>query len=581
MENCGRMSAQEKNAYWLPAAIVGIASVLFLVFVYGYPRLFPLIEASHPDHFEKNVANALDSGNIRKALKIAHHATLIRRDDPMAYTVYGKVLLESGDTDAALRQLAKAIGGPLEHWPLGQLRERSYFAPARLTLGTYYLEQGKSIDAIENFELARAHVAPKDFEYGDFDKTQYQAYSALGLWGRALEFGTPSDQELDYLDNRDLVRIARVFEGERNWKLATRIAGRLLRREGQDAEAYYFMGRAALALEEYEASLVYLEKAVLNGHAHAAFFLGMALEKAGKPARALQAFLRTPSGDLYRAFALANAFTLLEKFPEIQQNRATPTRPELLGQLDREIAEMLSLPRPTQYDKYRRLTPLAVTASSENFEAGGRFPILVLWEDGRAPSSGPTPLSLAIPDSDGSLLVLKRDNNIVQLQWVGNLVNWESVERLPEGAGPIPGWIDTAHDWFGLRTEHAPRIQKDDAGNSFLGIRKLTWFYSLPVRVRDGVGYLLAGRVKDPNNKANLSWQSLDNNENVLFESHLSEQTGSGVWVWQAGYMRSRLHWGSLRVSLDFTHNSETVAFDDVMLVEINEPDPTLLDGEI
>lgn len=569
------MNTQDKHTYGLPIVLVGIAASFFLLFVYGYPRLFLLIEPSHLNHFEKNVADALAEGNVSKALKIARRATVRRVSDPMAYTVYGRVLVGSGNEDEAIEQLNNAVSIQTHPAPVyGVTRKPFYFAPARLTLGKYYLERDNPIDAVWNFELARAYAALADIEYRDFQAALYQAYAEQGLWARALEFGEPSDRELDHLDGRDLVRIARVCEGKRAWKLVARLAEQLLTRDAFSAEARYFLGRIDLAHEEYESSLVHLEEALSKGHSHSAFHLGMALEKAGKPARAIQAFLRTPSGNVYRPFALAYALSLLTKVPEAQSNLATVTKQDLLDQLDQEIAEMRLLQRPIQYDNYRRLTPLAFLTSKAYFLSGGRFPILILWEDGQAPADDPTTLKLSNPDTEGTLLVLKRSNTLLQLQWVENLVNWESVERLPKGVGAIPGWIDTARDWFELRADHVARIQEDDAGNSYLSFTKLTWFYSVPIKVQDDVGYLLAGRLKGPGNMGGLRWQSLDEEQHVLSEQRISNQNGSGVWTRQAGYMRSQRDWDSLRVHLEVTRNARTLAFDDVMLVEINEPDP-------
>jgi len=563
-----------KPSYGPPVVFVGIATALFLLFVCVCLRL----QTSDPDYFEKNVANAIAEGNVRKAVKIARYATQVHERDPMAYTVYGRVLLECGDVDKALEQLAKAVGVRREHRPPYQeTRKPYYFAPARLTLGKYYIEQQNLLDAVENFELARAYAVPADIKYGDFHEPLYQAYAGQGLWARALEFREPSDQELDDLDSRDIVLIARVCEGEQNWKLANRLAERLLTRNAFTAEAHYMLGRVDLAREHYEASLVHLEQAVLDGHAHSAFFLGTALEKNGQPARAIQAFLRTPSGDLYRPFALAKAFTLLADLPEDEQTFATVTRQELIDQLDLELARMRMLQQPVQYDKNRRLTPVAVMTSEVHFASGGRFPILILWEDGQAPGTDLTPISFSSPGVQDSLLLLKRTNIVLQLQWVENLVNWDSVERLQTGASAVPGWIDTARDWFGLRPDHAARIQKDDTGNSFLGITKLTWFYSVPIRVRHGAGYLLAGLLKDPQSKGGIRWQSLDEQERVLFEDDIFDQERSDEWTWRAGYIRSQLHWDAIRVQLNVLRHPRTVAFDDVMLVEINEPDPTFL----
>jgi O-antigen ligase/tetratricopeptide (TPR) repeat protein len=563
-----------ESSYGPPTMLVGIAAALFLLFMYGSIRL----ETSNPYHFESNVAHAMAEGNIRKALNIARHATEVDRPSPMAYTVYGRVLLESGNANEALEQLTKAVGVRTEPPTYRETRKPYYFTPARLTLGKYCLEQDKLLDALVNFELARAYAVPADAEYGEFHAALYRAYSRQGLWARALEFGEPSDPELGDLDSRDIVLLARVCEGEQNWKLVNRFAERLLTREGLTAEAHYLLGRVDLAQERYEASLAHLEHAALSGHANAEFFYGTALEKNGQPARAIQAFLRTPSGDLYRPFALAKALMLLENLQENDRTLTTATKQELLGQLDDEFARMRLLKPPAQYDKDCRFRPVAVMASEAHFVSGGRFPILILWEDGQAPPADPARISFSSSGADDSLLLLRSANSVLQLQWVENLVNWESVERLPTGAGAIPGWIDTARDWFGLRSDNAARIEKAGDDNSFLRIARPTWCYSVPVRVRAGAGYLLAGRYKGPQGKGCLGWQSLDKEERVLFEENLLGQESSDTWTSHAGYMRSQPDWDTTRVQLDVLPHAGSVAFDNVMLVEIREPDPACSD---
>ena len=74
--------------------------------------------------------------------------------------------------------------------------------------------------------------------------------------------------------------------------------------------------------------------------------------------------------------------------------------------------------------------------------------------------------------------------------------------------------------------------------------------------------------------------QTLNEEEDVLSEIRIFEKSKPDEWTWRAGYMRSQLHWDSLRVHLEATPDVETVAFDDVMLVEINEPDSTFVDAE-
>lgn len=578
----GVNTKSERTGYLFPAIGVGVSAAFLLLFVYGYPRLFPLIEVSAPENFERAVANAIAAGNIPKAIKIARRATEVDRFDPegyhirpdaMVFTVYGRVLLAAGKQDEALAELHKAVNLRRRNVnPYDETRKPFYFASARLTLGKYLLEQGQIVDAAENFELARPYASLDDPEYGDYRAALYQTYAKLGLWARALESGEPSDEELDALDAPSLVRLAHVCEGARNWPLASRVAEHLAAHDDLAAEAYYLNGRVALAQGQYEASAQHLEQAVANGRTDAAFFLGVALEKNGMPARATQAFLRAPSGDIYRPFALAKARKLLASLPENERASLGVTEQELLDGLDTEISRLRELRRPVQHDKYVRFVPVAFQPSEVYMKAGGRFPVLILWEDRRASANDPARITILDSDVDDNLLLLRGTDGLLQLQWVENLVNWQSIERLEPGSGAIPGWIDTARDWFELRPDHVAQIEKDDAGDSFLSITRLTWYFSVPVPVKDVDGYLLLGRVKGKPGKGSIGWQALDAEERVANEDNVKSPECSDAWTWQAAYARSQFQWEAIRVLLNVAPQAGTISFDDVTLMGVKEP---------
>ncbi len=93
---------------------------------------------------------------------------------------------------------------------MGNIRETQrfyYFAPARLSLGEYYLNGGQLAEAIANFELARAYANVASDEYEPYHSSLYLAYSSMGLWSRALEFGEPSDNALELLNGTQLFNL--------------------------------------------------------------------------------------------------------------------------------------------------------------------------------------------------------------------------------------------------------------------------------------------------------------------------------------------------------------------------------------
>jgi len=569
---------RDKFGVGLFLSIVAVAVALFLLFVYGYPRLFPRLEAAHVSHYEANVAAAVAEGNLGDALKMARRAARVRRFDPMAYTVYGRTLLASGDEENALKQLDAAVGLEEVLSPAGELeatRKPFYFAPARLTLGKHALDQGDPHAAVAQFELARAYADLTGPGYASFQPDLFRAYAQLRLWARALKFGEPPDADLDRLDGSALLQLARVAEGARNWPLAERVAGRLLARNEAAVKAHYLSGRAALAREQYAEAAARLERAVAGGHPSAAYFLGNALEKLGKSAEALQAYPRVASGDVHRPFALARALALLAQLPEAERATAAAAKQGMTDELDREIAALRLLKAPAAHEPYRRMKPVAVAVSQAHFDSGGRFPVLILWEAENAVAAVPSELALSVAGDGDESLLLRKGNGVLQLQWVENRVNWVAVDRLQTGAGAVPGWVDSARDWFGLRSGYATQLQKDGAGNSCLNVVKPTWLFSVPVHARDGVGYLVASRVADPWGKASLTWQAMNKAELVLSEGEVLAREGEDGWTWNGAYVRSQLDWDAVRLQLSVMPRAGAVAFDDVMLVEIREPGET------
>ncbi len=567
------MTAQTHPFLLLRFVLVGCATAMFLLFVYGYPQLFPSIESAHPDAFERSVADAMADGQMGSALKIARRATRIHPYDPMAYTVYGRALLEAGDEAQALAELTKAVWVRREPPPSNlETRIPYYFAPARLTLGKHYFERDFPREAIRNFELARAYATPSDPAYRDFHDALYHAYAAQGLWARALEFGEPSDAELDALDIADIARIARISEGAGNWPRCARLAERLLKAESFAAEAHYLLGRALLAQHNDQDSLPHLEAAASSAHPHAAFFLGTALELNEQSPQAIDAYLRSQPGDPYRPFALAKAIALMQQAPNLEQPQGQAKLAQILEQLDDEIerARLLSI----AYSGHGRYTPLTAEVSRTYFDSGGRFPIVVQWNDTQSPNKDNSVVSVSSPGTQSQLEFLRKGGKILQLQWSENLVNWDAVETLPPGAAAIPGWIDTARDWFSLRRDYAAEISRNNDGNSLVRFIKPTWLYSVPARIQDGTGYLIAGEVQRGQGQPAFTWQFLDAKEQILFEENIDEQQPSNEWKWQSSYVRPRILTDAVRVQLNAPHNPETVSLNNVMLVKIEEPGP-------
>lgn len=564
----------EAESKWTPFTICGVTSALFLLVVFGYLRLFPLIEAAHSDHFAKNVDYVQSQGDIDRALKIARRATFVRPDDPLAYTVYGRVLLATGDSTEGLAQLYKAINVRRE-LVLGayqETRKYYYYAPARLTLGKYFLDQGNLPEAIAQFELARAYANVSSDEYASYFDSMFRAYSSLGLWARALEFSEPSIVDLEALDASELVQIAHVCIRNGNWEYAERVTRSLLARHEHVTEAHFLLGLTTLKQGPYEASIANFNEAVSGGHVNAAYFLGIAMEQSGQIRAAIEMFVNTMSESVYRPFALGKAYVLLEDLPESEQNSFSLARQEILDLLDAEIAQLLTLNPPINADKYKENPILAARFPDERVGSGDKFPILILWDDSQNPESAQPPEALSISDKDGSTFLLRRGGHVLALQWVDNLINWSVVQSLPVGTDVIPGWIDSARDWFGLRQELAARIAQTDAGEPILNIIKSAWYYSVPVATRDDVTYLLAARYRETQARASLGWQFISDSEHVVSENNVFDPVGSYGTASPVAYTSSTELADFVRLQIVTWPGAGTVSFENVVLAAIEEP---------
>ncbi len=482
-----------KPSYRGPMVLVGSGAALFLSFVYAATWL----ETSDPGRFEQNYANAVQEGNMQKAFEIAQRAPLVNPFDPMAHTIYGRALLERGDEVGALDSLNQAV--MLRKDSSARRRETRrpyYFAPARLTLGKYYLEHGRPLEALRSFELARAYDVPADEKYEQFHAALYQAYAQQGLWARALEFGEPSETELDGMGGEALAAVARVCEGSRDWTLAHEVAERLAKLPGFEVEAQYILGRTFLAQNLYEESLVHLQQAASSGRVQAAYYLGAAYERAGQLDQAIQAYVSSRTDDPYRLFALAKALALVSAASGNDRRGATATPEELRHELGAELARMQALPQPSGRDGQHRLTPLSFAVSDTYRASGGRFPVVVRWRDEQVRDAPLTCTSLPSSGKEEPILLLRTGDNVLQLQWVENQVYWQGVERLRLGDGPVPGWTDTARDWFGARSDYAVRIEHGEDGDPFLTLVKATWLNSVPVEIHDGGGLSTRGPLQ-------------------------------------------------------------------------------------
>lgn len=565
---------RDRSLFLLTAALTAAASVCFVVFVYVYPAVFPLLEGAHPDNFEEGVNRAVAKGHLGNAARIARYAIEQSPLDPMVYTAYAQVLFEDGKPEEAAEQLREAVS--LEHspeHPQQVSREAFYFTPARLLLGEYFYGQGNLVKAATQFELARAGDDLQVDEYASSHPMLYETYADLGLWARALEYGQPAETELDETGAAGLLRIALIALGRSDWGLAEEAGSRLLNEATAESNARYVLGRARMALKDYEAAERHLRRASESHVPHAAFFLGLLFEKTGDPENAIVAYQQVTPADVYYPFAAAKAIALWRTLPEGRREALEPDIRRVQARIESTIAGLQEAPVPTTYAEYQRFKPLTVLPDRLHLQAGGSFPVLILWEDTRPRASTPQVFDTDTAADSGLRLSVRHGDFVLQLQWVENLVYWEGIEHLPPGTTGPPGWIDTARDWFRLRDYSVATVEQGSYG-SYLAISGLTWFYSTPVPVGSTDGFALLGSIKSEPNMAGLGWQALDAGEAVLAEDSMTAVGPSGAWAWQAAYVPAQLHWHALRVTLDVARDAVAPRFDQIMLLPIVEPGP-------
>jgi len=313
---------------------------------------------------------------------------------------------------------------------------------------------------------------------------------------------------------------------------------------------------------------------VAMGHPDAPFFLGLALEQAGNKMASMRAFLKTKPESLFRPFALAKVL--------IFGDEPGHTRQALLEELDREIARPRRFQRPRRYNRYQRFWPIAVDFAPACFESCGAFPILILWED-REPTAGKVPETLFLQLEENGVCTLKLGKHILQLQWTTNKLTFSGFEALTVGETELPGWRKTPYLWPEPPGKRVAAIASEESGNRFLTITNTVpeshaMLITAPVRVEQRAVYMLAGRVKATDTMAWFVWTALDKQEREAFHGTLKQSPGPD-WTWLSAQFRAQANWDSLTVHLGVYKDSGTLAYDDVMLLEVREP-ALLLDSE-
>jgi len=561
-----------RRRHWSGASI-GLAiaaAALYVLFVLGYPRIFPAVEQAHPANYKDNVAAAMASGDVKKAVKIVRQAAEVFPNDPAAFTLWGELLLHENDTDTAVTQFHRAVSITRTPAPEYRLTDRpNYYAPARLALGKLAADAGRPWDALGEFELARPYADLTSPEFKSYQGLLFSAYAQSCQWSRALEFADMSATDLSSFREDDLLALCTVAEGRQQWETLLRIAAELAARNPDAPACAYLAGRARFSSGEYKQAATDLEKAISHGHPDAPFFLGLTLEKMGKGAAALQPFLQTGMESLFRPFALARALMAQGDLPGEQ-------RKLLFDELDREMARPREIQAPSVYDTHQRFHLIAVDWQEPRPGAGGPSPIVCLWQERQTAVSMP-PMELLVQVENSGACALKRNDLILQLQWPINTLPFFGFEQAPVGDVELPGLRKTAPLWPDKPGSRSMSVVVEKGDNHVLRISNdnaeaCAMLTSVPVPVRHpGVGFVLAARATASDATAHLTCSVLDDAERSAFDASMKLPAGSD-WTWLAAYLRAPRIWHVMTVELGIYGEAGTVAYDDLMLLEIKEP---------
>jgi hypothetical protein len=374
-------------------------------------------------------------------------------------------------------------------------------------------------------------------------------------------------QELEELHSVSLLRIARVCEGAMDWELLTEVAGLLLKRGTHDDEAKYYLGRVHFAEGSLETAIELLRSAQPGLAPRAPYFLGKALTDAERFDEAIHAFRQVPPGGVFRGLALAEIAVLLRRDMPAQEAA-------ILAILDELKAEIHAMHRvdnvegeTTEYEG--GLLAFHVPDTSQTF--GARFPFLSLWGNQIADLERLS--GVRIEDSGNDPRVHLEDTGLVlQWRWVENLVNWEGVERAYPTDDEIPGWIDTARDWFDLGERASARAVNDGGGFSWLQLEGLAWIFSAPAVIDADKSCLLLGHIRDSKGSGRIGWQYLKGENQVIRHGALADSELLEEWVVRAVYLPPEENREAIRVTLETWSANSDAEFGGVMLLELDGP---------
>jgi tetratricopeptide (TPR) repeat protein len=549
----------------VPMTAVGTCVVLFAVFMGFCMRL----ETAHADHYEKNVAKALAAGDLDKALRVARRAVKMRDDDPKPHVAYASALLMNGDQDEAITQLELATGVVLSEFGPRKVGTGTayYFAPARLMLGQLQAESGEFLHGITQFELAGVYADLGDPAYGEYHDTLYQSYAEVGLWTRALEFGTPNSAEWEELNARDLAELAHAYHATLSWEPLQAVAERLLEHTEFQDDAHFLLGRAQLSLDQTAKASDHFAAAAAGNHPDANYYLGRCLETMGRHPDAIRTLMETPETSAFRPIALAHALALCSS-----QDASASEASQISNLLHAALADMENVRDSDE----TIAVPDAYSISAMPRRHDGTHPLLLRW--GTAPESSPIVSGVTVLDESlhRPAYRLGKGGPVLQLQWSKNRLLDPMLFQTRDQPGPFPGWIDEYKDWYELRSNYTATATFD-AGMANFDIPGPALFSATPIQIRESGSFLLTAAARKPAATAlRLGWQVLGEEEEILLDQTLLATPEHDELSSGAAFISPDSATDAIRVQIEIGRGSEPMRFSNLALFELKHPRPDL-----
>ncbi len=538
----------------LPLVLVTSGTLAFVLFMAASVRL----ETSHSNHYVQNIDRALKAGEPEKALRFAQRAAEVRKEDPLPYALSAEILLQLNREEEALQDLSLSVG--IDEQPREPRKIDSgavyYFAPARLLRGKLYAEAGDLPAALAQFELARGYADLTAPDFAEYHALLQETYARGGLWSRALDFGPVPTESRSVSEDTAL---GYALEGRADWKGLLDVATGLKTLDTENTDGAYLLGRALLSLERAPEAIAPLQQATDKGHSAAPYYFGLALVAGDAVPEAIEAFLQTPQESTFYPVALAHAVALQTTLDGGAAALRTRLNDALVGM--------------THVAPSDNNGPEAFQWRNHGTSHDGPAPVCLLWQSEAEGTGEIRGVSMENISAQDALYRIEGTNALLQLQWSSNRIVAPDLLSKLSLVGPMPGWVDVLHDWFGLRDGYNSDCIADASGVSGLRIQGLNWLYSVPTPTEGATGYLWTGAIEPGPGGAGIQLQTLGEAAMDVHNLPLLQREATGDPVSGAGFIEAEDGVEALRLVLSADYGTDSARFTGLGLLEISRPE--------